>query len=351
MPSVASADKAGIRTDRAETREGRPLIEAICETQYNLNTMARVTPLADGVIRKVWRDLGDSVKAGDVLAELHSAEVANAKSAFLSAAVQEDILRKAFEREKRLMEQNISAEKDYLEAEAAYRMARLDAANKDQKLINLGLTDTEIEDISRTMDTSATLLVRAPFDGTLVERNAVMGESIQMGQSLFTIADLSTFWLVLSVPSDFAGEIGVGQPVEARFPELPGMTIRGTIDWVDPSVDPRSRMIRARAIVEDAQAAIRKGLFGEATIAVGNRRPMSLVPGAAIQQYEGATYVFVRNEADLYSLRRVQLGSAQGDRVEILSGLQASEPVVVEGAFVVMSEFLKSRLGAGCAGH
>jgi cobalt-zinc-cadmium efflux system membrane fusion protein len=351
MPSEESAGRAGIETREVESRQGRPVVESLCEMQYNLNALARVTPFADGIILHVLRDVGDVVRAGDVLAELHSAELADAKSAFLSASVQADIQHKNFEREKRLLEQKIAAEQDYLQAEAAFRTAHLAASNQRQRLINLGLTVEEIEAVSASLDTSATLLVRAPFDGTIVERSAVMGEAAETGEPLFTVADLSTFWLALSIPADFAAKVQPGQPVEARFPELPGEIIRGRINWIDTSVDPRSRMIRARAVVEDRGTPFRSGMYGEARIGTDSLRPMSLLPQDAVQQHEGRHFVFVKEAADLFSLRRVLLGESLEDSVEVAAGLAPHEAVVVEGGFVVMSEFLKSRMGAGCAGH
>jgi len=351
FPSTASADKAGIRTSRPQPGQSTPAVEALCEVQYNLNTMARVTPLADGVIRSVARDVGDRVAAGEVLVELHSAPAASAKSDYLSAVVDRDIRAQAFEREKRLREQNIAAEKDYLEAHAALRSAELVVNNLHQRLVNLGFTEDEITAIQEDQDTSARLVIRAPFDGTIVERDAVAGEAVSVGDSVFTVADLSTRWLVLSIPSRHITQVRTGQQVMARFDELPGVDVRGEITWIDTSIDPRSRMVKARALVTDGADQIKTGLFGKARVVIGESRPATIVPRNAVQRHEGGTFVFVQDEADLFSIRRVALGQSSGQTMEVLAGLNADDPVVTEGSFVVMSEFLKSRLGAGCADH
>lgn len=351
FPSTESAEKVGIRTDLPQNSEAAPVIDALCETQYNLNTLAKVTPLAGGVIRTVRHDVGDQVKAGEVLVELHSAEVAAAKSAFLSALVERDIRHQGFERERRLKEREIAAEKDFLEAEAAYRTAKLAAANLRQQLVNLGLAEEEVREVAESEDTSARLLVRAPFEGTLIERNAVVGEAVETGGALFTIADLSTRWLALSIPSRHIGAVKLGQEVQARFPELPGVVVRGRITWMDTAVDPRSRMVRARALVTEEARSLQTGLFGEARIVTGQPRAAAVVPRDAVQRHEGDDFVFVRNEPDLFSLRRVSLGQTNGEQVEVLAGLNAEDAVVVDGSFLVMSEFLKSRLGAGCTDH
>jgi cobalt-zinc-cadmium efflux system membrane fusion protein len=348
FPSIDAADKAGIRTQRPERLESAPAIKAFCESQYNLNAMARVTPLAGGVIHEVRHDIGDRVEGGATLVVLHSAEVASAKSDYVSALIDRDIRRETFEREKRLKERAISAEKEFLDAEAAYRTSRLTLSNLRQKLLNFGLTEDEIFRIEKEQDTSAQLKIRAPFDGTLVERAAVVGEATEVGHTLFTIADLSTHWLALSIPSDSIDQVRLGQTVQSQFPELPNATYTGHVTWVDTSVDPRSRMVRARALFTDRTGRIKAGLFGEARILTSEAQPAALVPRDAVQRHEGRAFVFVQNESDLFSLRRVSIGETHGDGIIVMAGLEPNEPVVAEGSFIVMSEFLKSRLGAGC---
>lgn len=351
FPSAEAADKVGIRTGRPRISETTPVIPAFCEAQYNLNTMARIAPLAGGLIREVRHDVGDRVQAGEVLVELHSAEIAAVKSDFLSAIVERDIRRQAFERAKQLKEQNISAGKDFIEAEAAFRTADIAVSNLRQKLINFGLMKDEIARIESEQGASAKLIIRAPFSGTLVERAAVVGEAVEAGHALYTIADLSTRWLALSIPADHIGQVRLGQIVDAEFPDLPGVKVRGRVTWVDTSVDSRSRMVRARALVTDGAGMIKTGMFGEARIRTGDTRPAAIVPRDAVQRHEGGAFVFVRDEPDLFALRRVALGEASGDEIAVVAGLEPGDPVVTEGSFIVMSEFLKSRLGAGCVDH
>jgi cobalt-zinc-cadmium efflux system membrane fusion protein len=349
--SIHSAEKAGIRTGLPRATQSTPSIESLCQVQYNHNTMAKVSPLADGVIRAVKHDVGDTVSAGDVLVELHSAQAATVKSQYLSALVERDIRHQTFTREKRLYEQKISAEKNYIEAHASHRAAELAVKNLHQQLINLGYTPQEISAIQKDQDTSASLVIRAPFDGTIVQRDAVIGEAKAIGQPVFTIADLSTRWLILSVPSRHIAHVQKDKTVTAEFEELPGLTVKGKITWVDTAVDPRSKMLQARAMVHDNTRQIKTGLFGKANIIIGSDQPVTLVPRDSVQRHEGASFVFVRNEPDLYSIRRVALGQTRGQTIEILEGINANDTVVTDGSFVVMSEFLKSRLGAGCADH
>jgi cobalt-zinc-cadmium efflux system membrane fusion protein len=344
---VDSAAKAGIVSRQPERSMNSPGLQVLCEAQYNGNRIARVTPLADGIVQRVWHDVGDQVLAGVVLAELHSAEAALAKSTYLSTLVALEIKKETRTREEKLQQGSISAKKDYLKAEGEFRMARLAANNARHKLLNLGLKAETIAKIERTEDASAILKIYAPFDGTLIERTAVTGQSVDSGEALFILADLSTRWLILSLPSDRLTQVRVGLPVEARFDELPGEAILGTLVWIDTAVDKRTRLVRARAMVSNGVDRVKAGMFGQAKIITQAERQGLLVPRDAVQNYEQRSYVFVRKDRDLFALRHVTLGDASKNEVEVLGGLHLDEAVVTSG-FLVMSEFLKSRLGAGC---
>jgi len=322
----------------------------LCEVSYNENELARITPLASGLLRRVLVDVGADVEAGDTLLELHSAEVASAKSAFISAVVDLNLKEVACKRERRLAERKISSDKEVQEADAACRTAELTLSTTKQRLLNLGFTEEEVETISADQDSSAVLLVRAPYRGTIVERDAVVGEAVSPGDCLLTLANLETMWLSLSVPADRAHLVEAGQQVGASFDGHPGLAPVGELTWVNMAIDERTRMLRARAVVDNSARSLKAGMFGDAQLLVAGVGEAIAVPRGAIQQYERAPYVFVKLEDDLYSLRRVALvdGSPAGEYVAVLAGLAPDEPVVAEGAFTVMSEFLKSRLGAGC---
>jgi cobalt-zinc-cadmium efflux system membrane fusion protein len=346
--SEDSANKAGIQTNFPQISELAPVIESFCELQYNLNTMAKVTPLVGGVIRSVNKDIGDTVQAGEPLVELHSAEVATAKSKYLSAIVEADIQQQALQRETRLQKQNVTSEKELIEAQASYRMSKISVSNLRQRLQNLGLTVEDIKNVEQQEDTSARLIIYAPFSGTLIQRDSVIGEAVDSGHAFFTLADLSTRWLEISVPSDHVGQIKIGQSVEAVFSEFPNKKVLGFITWIDTSIDPETRMIRVRALVSEKASALTAGLFGKVYIATGEKRIAAVVPKESVQRHEGLDYVFVKDSADLFALRRVNLGNSMDGDVQVLEGLDSKDSVVTDGSFIVMSEFLKSRLGAGC---
>ena len=346
--SKLSSEKAGIQTVKARSIQTQASVQAVCEVSYNENKLAKITPLASGIVKRVLVDLGTKVNTGDVLVEIHSTEVAKAKAAYISAAVDAELKEIACKREEGLVRKKISSERDFQEADAACKMAKLTESTTLQSLQNFGFTSTEIANIKNKQETSAVLFVRAPFSGTLVERQAVVGEAMQPGNNLFVLSDLSNMWLSLSIPADRSAIVKQGLKIKATFSGAPSATTTGELTWLSPSIDERSRMIKGRAVVDNKNRQLRAGMFGDVQILLSAEHSAIGVPKGAIQHHENNPFVFVKLEDDLFSLRRVVVEPSSGNHVAVLSGLQKNEPVVVNGAFTVMSEFLKSRLGAGC---
>lgn len=350
--STASTDKAGVRTGRAQRAESAAgAITAFCEVRLDQNNLAQITPLAPGVIRRVFVDVGSHVEPGMPLVELHSGEVAALKSAYLAAHVQHELRQQAAERERTLVKENIGARRELEEAEAALRLAKLELATSRQRLENIGLTDEEIRRVAEEEDASASFIVRAPADGTIVNRRAVVGESAMPGESLLTQADLDRVWIELSVPAELMGALTIGAEVRATFAALPGREVIADLTWIDATIDEKTRMVRARAVAPNDDGMLRAGLFGQARIAGAPGADIWRVPRESIQRVDGRPFIFVRLEPDLYAARRVTLASTNDRFAEVIAGLNEGDAIVTGGAYVVLSEMLKSRLGAGCADH
>jgi cobalt-zinc-cadmium efflux system membrane fusion protein len=315
---------------------------------YNENEMARITPLASGVIQRVLANIGDKVEAGDVLVEVNSAEIAEAKAAYLAAIADVRVKELASKREEKLVKEKISAAREFQEAKARYDIAFLTQCTAHQRLLNYGFTENEIKQIEQAHDSSSSFAVRAPFNGTLVTREAVIGEVVSPGDALFTLANLNSMWLELSIPASQAGFVEQDLDVEASFDIRAGVVTKGNLFWVATSIDERSRMLKARANIPNADGKIKAGMFGKAKIKTDQASKAYSIPRDAIQRLEGNPYLFVKEGEDLLALRRVVLGNVNDSRIDVLSGVNESDQIVVQGSFIAMSEFLKSRLGAGC---
>lgn len=348
LESPESAMKAGIKT--ALPTEGNSLsgLVVLSRVIYNQNQLARITPLAAGVIQRVLTDVGDIVSKDQVIAEIVSPEIARAKSDYLSSLENKRLKEFVLKREKGLAEKKISSQQEYEQALTEYQIAINNTKTAQQQLLNYGFTEEEVQEIAETQSSSSLFPVCAPFSGTLISRNAVVGEAVKPGDMLFTLADISSMWLELSVPEDRLSSLKVGDQVEATFDAIPGVSVHGQLIWLASSIDEHSRMMMVRASVPNPGLLLKHGMFGQAQILPKQTIKGVHVPVDAIHHFNGNSFVFIKLSDDLYEIRRVVLGGKDNEYVDIVEGMTPQEEVVVVHSFTLKSEFLKSRLGAGC---
>lgn len=348
MTSARSADLAGLTLEHPVLGDATETLNLLGEVRYNENRRAKVTPLASGVLTDIRVDVGETVEAGQVLAVLSSSAAAQAKSSHLSALAELEVRTTAYEREQRLADENIAARRDLQEAAAAHRLAELSSRQARQQLLNLGFLERDVVGIEKSQSASSDLTVRAPFAGTVVDRKATLGESVDSGV-LFEIADLSTMWIELAVPEDQVYRLTKGCSIIAHARSTPQRRVEGTVIWISPQIDERTRMVRARATVSNSTGDLRHGSFVEVSALLGDTVESLQVPSESVHELDGAMYVFVREHPDLFAIRRVEIGPrlASGNTA-VLAGITDTDYVVTGGSFTMRTEFLKSRLGAGC---
>lgn len=346
--SKGSVVKAGVRTALPEKSLSTPYIESYCQTRYNENKYAKISPLASGIVKRVFVNVGQKVKKGHVLAELHSIKIAEAKADFLAAIVDHQLKEKTFQREKKLNREKASSLRELQESEALVKTAFFHKKTARQRLNNYGFTSENIKKIVEEHDSSSRVNIIAPFDGTILERKAVIGEAVIMGDALFTVSDLSNMWLELTIPSDLVSQVETGLEVSARFQGIHAENLKGQLIWVDTHVDENSRMVKARAVISNKKGKLKSGLFGMAKVIIESPKQALRVPKGAIHQMEQQSYVFVKVEDDLYGMTKVNIGSKGKDNINIIDGIKETDNIVVEGTFTMVSEYFKSRLGAGC---
>ena len=348
LPSADSAAKAGVvvGTPGVERMEGG--IECLAELAFNQNKLAQITPLVDGVLKSVEVDLGSRVKEGDLLARVTSVAIGEAQGAYVTALAEDRLRDKTVERERNLYAQRISPEKDLQEAEASHEGAMAAVHQARQQLMVLGFDERQIQALAAQRGTPGVLDIRAPFAGEIVERTAVEGAIVEAGKPLFLLADVSALWAMVSIPESQLPRVRLGQTVELTVESLPGQTFAGTLTWLSARVDERTRMARGRVEVANAESRLKAQMFARARIVTTISDGAVVVPRSAVQHVTGTSVVFVRFGEDLFEARPVRLGAKRNGHVEIVSGLRPGEQVVVAGSFALKSQFLISRLGAGC---
>ncbi|WP_305043625.1 efflux RND transporter periplasmic adaptor subunit [Geoalkalibacter sp.] len=335
------ADRVGIQTavpmvaDEAGVRWPAQVV-------FNRDRMARLSAVASGSVRKVHAGLGERVKKGQILVEIAAPETGGLASELAGAESRRALAEAVFLREKDLLEKGVTSRQEYQQAESELRQAESSVARARRQLQDYGLDGA---------GAGSNLPIRAPFDGTIVERSAVVGEAVNAGDPLVVIADLDTLWLEISLPEDAVFSVRDGMSLQASFTGLPGRGFAARLFWIAPALDEKTRMIRALAEVDNRAGLLRGGLFGQVQpVAEGADRVLS-VPVAALQSLDGQPFLFLRLEDDLFELRRVVAGRRDQGAVIIREGLDAADRVVTAQAFSLKSEVLRARLGASCADH
>lgn len=316
------------------------------EVQINGDRMAHVTPRVSGVVAEVRKSLGDPVRAGEVLAVLESRELADLKAQYLGTVARLELAQAEFEREKRLHEQRVSAEQDFLDARNARVEARIGLRSAQQKLMALGFSSEELEMMSHRHDSSFTRYsLTAPFDGTIIDRHLVQGESVAADTAVFTVADLESVWVDLKVYQKDIGAVQANQEVQLTTDH--GDEARTTLDFVQPLVGEDTRTALARVEVPNPDGHWHPGCFVTGTVTLETVSAAVVVPLLSVVQLEDGDMVVFVVEGDGFAPREVVLGRQDQELIEVVSGLGPGETFVSIGAFALKSEMLKGSFGHG----
>lgn len=323
------------------------------EVRLNEERAAYLSPRAPGTVRSILVDLGERVRQGQVLFTVDSPEFADARSAHLIARAGLKLAESTLERERDLYERRICPHKDLLEAESARDGAAATAQATEERLRACGLTREEIDGLG-TSAVNTVLPVRAPFDGTVLERSLGLGALVAPGDKLLLLGDTSTLWIWTSLYErdlpQFLRQQGEGTiSAHVEIPAYPARSFPGRVERVSGIVDEATRTARLRVVVDNREGLLRAGMFARVHLDGGSSEMALVVPTEAVLEDEGRAFVFVPVEPPYFIRRPVIAGRSWGDWVEITRGLDPGDVVMARGAFMLKSDVLRSKMGAGCA--
>ena|SRR5215210_1634368 len=316
--------------------------------------IARVPAKVVGAVAELRKRLGDPVSKGEVVAVLDSREVADARSEYLTAWVNLDLQKTAFERARSLWDKRISAESQYLQARATFTEAQLRLDLARQKLLALDLDTKEVMEAAK-QDPSAPgafrlskYQIRSPASGRVVERKVDVGASVGQQNDpseLYTLIDLTMVWAELAVPTADLASVKQGQRVviASGGDGAGGHRGEGTIVFVSPLLDKETRSARVVAEVANPGETWRPGLFVTAEIVLQDEPAKVVVPRPALQTIGGEPVVFVRT-LEGFQKRVVTLGRGDDRMVEITAGLQPGETIAVANSFALKAELGRAQI-------
>ena len=319
------------------------------EIRVNQDRMAHVVPRVEGVVTEVNKKLGDTVKAGEVIAVIESQELADAKAGYLAAVERYEMAKLSFDREEKLWKEKISSEQDYLDKKQALTEASIEKRVAEQKLHAIGFDKSHLKKLTGEPEQLLTRFeIKAPFEGTIIERHIVLGELVGTESAVYIVADLSSVWVDLQVYPKDLKYIKTGQQVViSADSEIPDAA--GTISYVGPIVEADSRTALARVVLANESGVFRPGLFINARAAVSKTQAKVILPKNAIQSLEGRKCVFIKDDHG-FEPAFIEIGLDNTSHVEVLSGLTAGQEYVTKGAFALKSKIVTSTLDSH-AGH
>ncbi|MCQ2997240.1 efflux RND transporter periplasmic adaptor subunit [Pseudomonas syringae] len=327
---------AGIELTVAAPRSMSTSVTFPGEIRFDEDRTTHVVPRVGGIVEEVKVDLGQSVKKGQVLAVIASQQISDQRSELNAAQRRLELARLTMQREKKLWEDKISAEQDYLLARQAYQEADISYANGRQKLSAIGAS------LKSSAGNRYELI--APFDSVVVEKHLAIGEVVNDTTSAFTLSDLSRVWATFGVAPKDLNKVVVGRAVTVSAPDL-NAQVEGRISYVGNLLGEQTRAAAVRVVLANPEGAWRPGLFVSVDVTADKANAAVSLPESAIQSVEDQTSVFVRNSGG-FEVRPVKVGRRDGGYVEIVQGLTAGTQVAAAGSFI-----LKSELGKGSAEH
>lgn len=317
-------------------------IHVVGNVSFDADHFAIVGPLVSGRMTRLLVGVGGQVRRGQIMAEIESADVGEARGSFMAAKARLLAAEANLRRERELAEKRISSAREREVAEAQWGSDGATARAAHEKLLAIGLTEADIRSIDGKAQ-GGRVAVRAPIDGTVIERLVTLGEAVERAADAFKIADLTHVWILLDVYEKDLARVRVGQTVQARTEAYPGEIFRGRVAYVAPVIDEATRSAKVRVEIKNDQGKLHIGQLVNANL-VGNSdqttAPALTVPRGAIQRVDGKALVFVKGPRG-FERRPIELGMSGGDLVEVRSGLHEGEEVATDGAFLLKSEMLR----------
>ncbi len=314
----------------------------------NENALANITTLVRGRVAEVHADLGQMVKANQLLAVLHSGDLGLAQSAYLKARARRHVAEQAYQRAEFLYKEKVIGQAEAQRREGEMISIRAEAQEALEGLRLLGMGDKEIATLERTQKIRSQVSIVAPFAGRVIVRDLTKGELVETTHKLFVVADLSTVWVVANVSEKDVSYMHrsaavPNQQVDVFVTAYPDEVFQGTVAYVGDVLDTTTRTMQVRLTLDNHTGRLKPEMFATIRVLSESGSTVLVVSEASVQHDRDRSFVFVQKEPGVFEARTIKVGEKNGVLAEVLEGLQEGEMVVKEGAFTLKSELLKPK--------
>lgn len=330
---------ADIRIAVAERRALTGGTAVPAEVQFEASSTAHVGPMVPGRITRVAVGLGDRVQRGQLLGVVASSDVSTVRSRLDQARARLSAADSTLRRQKQLSTEGIGAQRTLIEAEA-----------------QAGELQAEVEGLKRQLSVfgsgkAGELALTSPIGGVVVSVHATLGETATPDEPAFIITDPTKVWVRGNVPELEIARVNTRSAAVVRIHAFPDLAMRGTVTYVAPALEERTRSLPVRVTLDTPDPRLRSGLFGSIELVGGaSDERVLVVPVDAVATLDGQTVVFVpAEEADVFRPQPVALGRRAGGFFEVRAGLAEGARLAVSGAFTIKSALRSGELSEGHA--
>ena len=297
---------------------------------YNAFNTTPVITQVGGPVSRILVVPGEHVKMDQPMLEVSSPDYSQLLDAYLKAADSFRLADKNYARAQELYQHHAIAERDLEQAESDRTQAQADINAAEQGMKILGIRNPA--DLAKA-PSSARIPVLAPISGQVVERLVSPGQVVQAGQTqAFTISDLSTVWVLANVYQTDLAVVHSGEDVVVQTDAYPE-SFHGRISYVSPALDPNTRTLQARIIVDNPGEKLKKDMYCTVSVTAGSLSNVIAVPDSSVLRDDNnQPFVYIANGANQFGRRDVELGASQDGRIQVLKGISAGDKVVGDGS-------------------
>jgi membrane fusion protein, heavy metal efflux system len=334
---LTPAQRANIRLYTVAPAPFRKTVEATGVVDFDNDQATSVLAPFSGPVSRLLVSLGEHVKQGQPLADVDSPDFAAAISAYRKAISTAQTARRLADLDKDLVEHNGVARREADQAETDAANAEADREAALQSLVSLQVPAQAIKDIQEGRPISRLDgIIRAPISGTVVEKLITPGQLLEAGTTpCFTVADLSRVWVMAQVFGSDLESVRVGDQAEI-ITGIGSKNFSGSVDNISALVDPDTRSVMVRVVVKNPGDFLKKQMYVRVSIQAQQENAALLIPVSSVLRDDvNLPFVYVEQSGGSFARQHVTLGYRSGDQYDIVEGLKAGDPIVVDGGIFV----------------
>lgn len=337
--TVPTEQLGRLHVEAVTTTSFRPTIQVTGTAQFNADVSTQVLAPISGPVMRIVADVGAQVRRGQALALVSSPDFATAIADFRKAQAAYVQTKRVADQNEQLWKNDAIARRDLEQSQTDAASAAADRDAALQQLRALGVDDGSIAALRDGKDVpEMQAAIRAPIEGTVVERLINPGQLLQAGSTAtFTIANLSSMWVQANVFESDLGSVQVGDRAEVTTTAAPNPFV-GKVTYIAALVDPATKATAVRVLVPNTRRLLKKDMYVQVTIHGSREKNGVLVPVTSVlRDDDNLPFVFVEMPGgnNAFGRRQITIGSRVGDRYEVTAGLKAGERIISEGALFV----------------